>query len=239
MTLPTALAEPTGNHRRVQLPARQPAEKVRRLVEQAQAGDADAFGQIYEYYFETIFRYIKFRVANQQTAEDLTADVFLRALKHIGSFTWRGRDFGAWLVTIARNRVADHFKSGRQRFENTGVDIRDSDTFGGLTEGPEGSVLSYLAHVDMLRAVRQLNAEQQECVVLRFLRGLSVAETAQIMGKNEGAIKALQYRARNALVRLLVSAPGAPVDRAHNDRVSRQEIAATVAPHAGHRNIRR
>jgi RNA polymerase sigma-70 factor (ECF subfamily) len=233
MTLLAALAEPTGNHR----PVQSHAERLRRLVEQAQAGDADAFGHIYEHYYEIIFRYVKHRVANQQTAEDLTADVFLRAFKNITRFTWQGRDLGAWLVTIARNRLADHFKSGRQRYESTVVDICANDTLGGLTEGPEGSVLRHLACVDMLRAVRQLNAEQRECVILRFLRGLSVAETAQIMGKNEGAVKALQYRARNSLIRLLMpTEPGAPAVVARNSRLPRQDRGANRR--AAHQNMR-
>lgn len=231
MTVLTALAEPTDNHRPVHLPQQPLAERLRRLVEQAQAGDPDAFGQIYAHYFETIFRYIKFRVGNQQTAEDLTGDVFLRAFKHIAGFTWQGRDLGAWLVTIARNLVADHYKSGRQRFESTGLDVGDSDALVGLTDGPEGSVLRHLTNMDMLRAVRQLNAVQQECIVLRFLRGLSVAETAQIMGKNEGAVKALQYRARNSLIRLLqIPAPGT-AERAHNDLSSRLGPGTPVPRH--------
>src|SRR4029450_9068296 len=73
---------------------------------------------------------------NRQLAEDLTADTFLRALKRIGSFTWQGRDPGAWLVTIARNLVADHFKSGRYRLEVTTGDVLDADR---EDRGPEGS----------------------------------------------------------------------------------------------------
>jgi RNA polymerase sigma-70 factor (ECF subfamily) len=74
-----------------------------------------------------VFRFVYFRVGNRQLAEDLTSDTFLRALKRIGSFTWQGRDLGAWLVTIARNLVADHFKSGRYRLEVTTGDVLDAD----------------------------------------------------------------------------------------------------------------
>jgi RNA polymerase sigma-70 factor (ECF subfamily) len=180
------------------------AAEVWALVERAQAGDADAFGLIYDRYLDTVFRFIYFRVGNRPLAEDLTADTFLRALKRIGSFTWQGRDLGAWLVTIARNLVADHFKSGRYRLEVTTGDVLDADR---EDRGPEGSpelaVVDHITNVALLSAVRQLNPEQQECIVLRFLQGFSVAETAQAMGKNEGAIKALQYRAVRALHRLL------------------------------------
>ncbi|HWH00573.1 MAG TPA: ECF subfamily RNA polymerase sigma factor, BldN family [Pilimelia sp.] len=180
------------------------AAEVWALVERAQAGEAEAFGLIYDRYVDTVFRFIYFRVGNRQLAEDLTSDTFLRALKRIGSFTWQGRDLGAWLVTIARNLVADHFKSGRYRLEVTSGDVLDADREDRGPEGsPEAAVVDHITNVALLTAVKQLNPEQQECIVLRFLQGFSVAETAQAMGKNEGAIKALQYRAVRALARLL------------------------------------
>ncbi|GAA2619006.1 hypothetical protein GCM10010399_57570 [Dactylosporangium fulvum] len=181
-----------------------PASEVWALIERAQAGDGQAFGLLYDRYFDTVFRFVYFRVGNRQLAEDLTADTFLRALKRIGSFTWQGRDLGAWLVTIARNLVADHFKSGRYRLEVTTGDVLDADRPDRGPEGsPEAAVIDHITNVDLLKAVKQLNPEQQECIVLRFLHGFSVAETAQAMNKNEGAIKALQYRAVRALARLL------------------------------------
>jgi RNA polymerase sigma-70 factor, ECF subfamily len=180
------------------------AAEVWGLVERAQAGESEAFGLIYDRYMDTVFRFIYFRVGNRQLAEDLTADTFLRALKRIGSSTWQGRDLGAWLVTIARNLVADHFKSGRYRLEVTTGDVLDADREDRGPEGsPEAAVVDHITNVTLLTAVKQLNPEQQECIVLRFLQGFSVAETAQAMGKNEGAIKALQYRAVRALARLL------------------------------------
>jgi RNA polymerase sigma-70 factor (ECF subfamily) len=181
-----------------------PATEVWTLVELAQGGDAGAFGKIYDRYVDTVFRFVYFRVGNRQLAEDLTSDTFLRALKRIGSFTWQGRDLGAWLVTIARNLVADHFKSGRYRLEVTTGDVLDADREDrGPEASPEVAVVDHITNIALLTAVKQLNPEQQECIVLRFLQGFSVAETAQAMGKNEGAIKALQYRAVRALARLL------------------------------------
>jgi RNA polymerase sigma-70 factor (ECF subfamily) len=143
---------------------------------------------------------IYYRVSNKPLAEDLTSETFLRALRRISTFTWQGRDFGAWLVTIARNLVADHFKSSRYRLEVPTGEMLDSDQ---TESSPEDSVLAYLSNKVLLDAVCQLNSQQQECVTLRFLHGLSVAETAKIMGKNDGAIKTLQYRAIRTLARLL------------------------------------
>ncbi|MBW1602635.1 sigma-70 family RNA polymerase sigma factor [Streptomyces sp. JJ66] len=184
--------------------ARRPAEgdsrRMMDLVERAQGGDTDAFGQLYDQYSDTVYRYIYYRVGGRATAEDLTSETFLRALRRIGTFTWQGRDFGAWLVTIARNLVADHFKSSRFRLEVTTGEMLDANE---VERSPEDSVLETLSKDALLAAVRRLNPQQQECVTLRFLQGLSVAETARIMDKNEGAIKTLQYRAVRTLARLL------------------------------------
>ncbi|MFE7516198.1 ECF subfamily RNA polymerase sigma factor, BldN family [Streptomyces sp. NPDC057540] len=170
------------------------------LVERAQAGEAEAFGRLYDQYSDTVYRYIYYRVGGKATAEDLTSETFLRALRRISTFTWQGRDFGAWLVTIARNLVADHFKSSRFRLEVTTGEMLDANE---VERSPEDSVLESLSNAALLDAVRRLNPQQQECVTLRFLQGLSVAETARVMGKNEGAIKTLQYRAVRTLARLL------------------------------------
>lgn len=174
--------------------------RMMELVERAQAGEADAFGRLYDQYSDTVYRYIYYRVGSKATAEDLTSETFLRALRRISTFTWQGRDFGAWLVTIARNLVADHFKSSRFRLEVTTGEMLDANE---VERSPEDSVLESLSNAALLDAVRRLNPQQQECVTLRFLQGLSVAETARVMGKNEGAIKTLQYRAVRTLARLL------------------------------------
>jgi RNA polymerase sigma-70 factor (ECF subfamily) len=180
-------------------------QEVFELVELAQAGDHQAFGRLYDLYSDIVYRYIYFRVGSQSLAEDLMQETFLRALRRISSFSWQGRDLAAWFVTIARNLIADHFKSGRYRLEVATADMLDSG-HDRPTDGPETEVLDMLTNVRLLEAVKQLNAEQQECVVLRFLQGLSVSETAAIMGKNDGAIKALQYRAVRTLARLLPAA---------------------------------
>jgi RNA polymerase sigma-70 factor, ECF subfamily len=176
------------------------SRRMMALVERAQSGEADAFGGLYDQYSDTVYRYIYYRVGSKATAEDLTSETFLRALRRIGTFTWQGRDFGAWLVTIARNLVADHFKSSRFRLEVTTGEMLDANE---VERSPEDSVLESLSNAALLDAVRRLNPQQQECVTLRFLQGLSVAETAHAMGKNEGAIKTLQYRAVRTLARLL------------------------------------
>ncbi len=177
-------------------------ERVRltALVTLAQRGDAEAFGQIYDLYVDAVYRYLYYRVGSPTLAEDLTSETFLRALRRIDSFSWQGKDIGAWFVTIARNLVSDHFKSSRFRLEVPTGDILDADRADG---GIEDVVVDRLESAELLKAVRELKPEQQECIVLRFLQGLSVAETAKVMQRSDGAVKQLQLRAIRALARLV------------------------------------
>lgn len=170
------------------------------LVQLAQQGDGEAFGQIYDRYVDQVYRYLYYRLGSHPLAEDLTSETFLRALRRIDSFHWQGRDIGAWFVTIARNLVTDHFKSSRFRLEVTTGDMLDADR---ADEGIEEQVVERLENAALLDAVRQLKPEQQECIVLRFLQGLSVAETAAVMRRSDGAVKQLQLRAVRALAKLV------------------------------------
>lgn len=170
------------------------------LVRAAQAGDMEAFSELYERYYDVVFRYVLFRMNDRTLAEDITQEAFVRALRRIGSVTYQGRDIAAWFVTIARNLIFDHVKSSRYRLESTTADIVDLSP---TTHGPEQQVLDGATNDELIRCVRKLNPDQQECITLRFLQGLSVAETANIMDRNEGAVKALQHRAVRRLAQLL------------------------------------
>jgi RNA polymerase sigma-70 factor (ECF subfamily) len=170
------------------------------LVRCAQDGDLEAFGQLYDHYVTLVHRYVLHRVGDRAQAEDLTSETFVRALRRLDSLSFQGRDVGAWLVTIARNLVLDHVRSSRYRLEVTTADMRDADR---ATDGPEDAVLARLTGEQVLACVRRLGGEQQECISLRFLQGLSVAETAAVMGKGDGAVRALQYRAVRRLAGLL------------------------------------
>jgi len=182
-------------------------QRIAGLVALAQQGDGEAFGEIYDAYVDMIYRYLYYRVGSHSLAEDLTSETFLRALRRIDSFSWQGKDIGAWFTTIARNLVTDHVKSSRFRLEVTTADMLDADR---ADDGIEGEVLTRLQNAALLDAVRQLKPEQQECIVLRFLQGLSVAETADVMGRTEGAVKQLQLRAVRALAKLLPPAEVLP-----------------------------
>jgi RNA polymerase sigma-70 factor (ECF subfamily) len=118
----------------------------------------------------------------------------------MASFRWQGKDFGAWLMTIARNLTTDHFKAGRTRLEYVTEDMSPHDE---PTEGPETSVLASLTNRALLTALTQLPQEQQECLVMRFLQGLSISETAMVLGRSDGAVKQLQLRGVRNLAKLL------------------------------------
>lgn len=170
------------------------------LVHSAQEGDRSAFAELYDRYVDVVFRYVLFRVRDRELAEDVTSETFLRALRRITSVTYQGRDVGAWFVTIARNLMLDHVKSSRFRLEVATADVDDTRR---VESGPENQVLSKVTRAALLECVGQLGDDQRECIVLRFLQGLSVAETARVMARNEGAVKALQHRAVRRLAQLL------------------------------------
>jgi len=166
----------------------------------ARNGDKDAFGQLYDHYQPSVYRFLYYRVGSATLAEDLTAETFFRALRSMHSFRWQGKDFGAWLMTIARNLTADHFKAGRTRLEQTTEDMQTLDS---TSEGPEIEVLSSLTNEALLRALGELPTEQRECLIMRFLQGLSIAETAEILGRSSGAVKQLQLRGVRNLAKLI------------------------------------
>jgi RNA polymerase sigma-70 factor, ECF subfamily len=183
-------------------------EPVWRLVYAAQMGDALAFGELYDRYVDAVYRYVLFRVDDRAVAEDLTSETFARALRRISSVSYQGRDVGAWFMTIARNLVLDHVKSSRYRREVITADVGDTPgrpagVAAGVTSSPENEVIAAATNAELMRCVAKLNPDQRECIMLRFMQGLSVAETADLMGRKENAIKALQHRAVRRLAQLL------------------------------------
>lgn len=184
-------------------------EDVIALVDRARDGDHEAFASLYDRYVERVYRFIVYRVGGDSAlAEDITSEVFLRALRKIKGFTWQGRDVGAWFLTIARNLVLDHFKSGRHRLESVGFEAPQAGGVGDEVVDAEDEALSRISHNDLYKAISRLGNEQQEVIYWRFLQGYSVNEAAAAMGKSDGAIKALQYRAVKALYKLVVVEEG-------------------------------
>jgi RNA polymerase sigma-70 factor (ECF subfamily) len=170
------------------------------VIERARSGDRHAFAELYDTHVDAVYRYILYRVREPSDAEDLTSDVFTRAFASIHRYRWQGKSFLAWLYTIARNAVTDK----RRRTRPT-VDIDNAYTL--AEDGPTAHEHAVRGEqVEALRgAVKFLTTEQQEVLTLRFIENMSSRQVARVLGKNEGAIRALQFRALGRLRKLLTS----------------------------------
>jgi len=173
-------------------------EKEKSLIYQAQRQEPGAFDQLYQRYFDRIFRYIASKVGNGTDAEDLTQQVFLKALEHVDSFNWQGVPFSCWLFRIAHNQVVDYVRK------------KNKERVLPLDEARVMSVADPVLLTEQKLRVEQLNAAcqqltklQHKVIYLRFIAELPSAEVAQLMGKSEGAIKALQHSALKKLHRIL------------------------------------
>ena len=170
------------------------------LTRRAQQGDKEAFAQLYESYFDKIYRYMILRVGKTAEAEDMTQQVFVRAYKSIPSFKWKGVPFSAWLFRIARNLVIDHVRKEKKKptvpFEESLV-ASDSN--------PHLEVERRMDIEQLVSATKRLTEAQREVIGLRFAAGLSIAEVSGAMGKTVGAVKALQHSAIVALRRMMLA----------------------------------
>jgi len=171
---------------------------IERLVGEARAGDALAFGQLFDHFHLPIYRYIVSRVHSPADTEDLTQLVFVKALEALPRYESRGIPFGGWLFRLARNAVVDFT---RTRHEH--VDLEAAIDHGSGGPGPEDVAL-IRGELDAVgAALTALTDDQREAIALRFFAGLSAREAAEVMGRQEGTIRGLQFRAIAALRRQL------------------------------------
>ena len=168
------------------------------LVRRAQKRDAEAFSQLYETYFDKIYRYCCLKLSNEMEAEDMTQRVFIKALDSICSYQCKGVPFSAWLFRIAHNQLVDHY---RKHSKQATVQIDDLPI--AAKDDPE-KVAERRLEIDKVNEMsKKLTAAQREVISLRFAAELSIAEVANMMGKSEGAIKALQHSAILALRKMM------------------------------------
>ncbi len=171
------------------------------LVRRAQQRDTEALAQIYEAYFDKIYRYIAMRIRNEMEAEDMTQQVFMKVLQSISSYKNTGVPFSSWIYRIAHNQVVDFL---RQQNKKATVDI-EGLPIPDMGDDPQYTMEQQVDKEELKRATKNLTAAQQEVLSLRFAGELSIAQCAEIMGKSEGAIKALQHSAVLALRKALVN----------------------------------
>lgn len=171
-------------------------------VTRAVAGDPDAFGDLYAEHYPLVFRFIFRRVGNPNLAEDLAADVFLRAFNRVQGFVWQGTSIAAWLLMISRNIVSDYYRSPRYRKETLyGAAEELNCPADDFESRPEEVVIDHMMINDVTRLLPQLSPDQREVLTLRFIDDLSLLETAEKTGRTEGSVKALQYRATRSLAK--------------------------------------
>ena len=169
------------------------------LIRRAQENDREAFREIYETYFDKIFRYLAIKTGDRTEAEDMTQQVFLKALQSISSFKWKGVPFSAWLYRIAHNQVIDYYRKQKKK----AVTLQD-DTRVAADDDPQEMAEKRVDIEQVLAAAQNLTDAQREVISLRFSSDLSTAEVARIMGKSQGAVKALQHSAIVSLRRTLL-----------------------------------
>ena len=168
------------------------------LVRRAQSGDRDAFAALYRAYVQAIYRYMLVRLSNAQQAEDLTAEVFLRAVDGLPRYSNRGLPFGAWLFRIARDRLVDYYRQSARR-----PTLALEDSLPSELPDPGAAAEGMALTQALSEALRQLTDEQRDVIQFRYMENWSLEETAQALNKSVNAIKALQHRALGALYRLL------------------------------------
>jgi len=178
------------------VPATDPAEPA--LIRRAQQGEAEALAELYQRHTPAIFRYFFFRVNDQALAEDLTGEVFLHMVEALPRYVERGVPFAAWLFRIAHARLVDHHRRAAHRPTES-----LSDSQPDRAPSPEDQAHSLAETRRLKKAIAGLTEEQQTVIQLRFVEGYSLEETARVMGKTSGAIKAMQHRALHRLAQQL------------------------------------
>ncbi len=187
-------SEPAQNIR----PSKEREAKERRLIEAAQS-DPARFGEVYEHYFALVYAYVARRVRNRDEAEDLTAEVFRKALASLPRFKWRGAPFAVWLFRIASNMIADRSKRVAREvsLDESGATARGNSAL--INKGADTSQQKDLEDSErralLFRLVDELAEDQGRVLVMRFAEEKSIREIAEALGRSEGAVKQLQFRA--------------------------------------------
>ena len=171
---------------------------IERLVDEARAGDAWAFGRLFDHYHLQVYRFVVSRVRRPSDAEDLTQLVFVKALEALPRYESRGVPFGGWLFRLARNAVIDHVRTSHEH-----ADLAQSVEQAGDDAGPDELAAIRQDIEAVRRALATLTDDQRDAIALRFFAGLSAREAAVAMGKQEGTIRGLQFRAIATLRRQL------------------------------------
>ena len=169
-----------------------------RLVDAAKAGNPQAFAELYDAYVERVTRYVYFRVSENNDTEDLVAQVFLKAWESLDRYKMGSSPFIAWLYTIARNLVIDHYRTKK------GVlPLEEAIAFPSDMEMPDEEAQTRFDLQAMRDALQFLTSDQQQALILKYIAGLPNDSIAKIMNKQEGTIRGLQMRALQTLAKYM------------------------------------
>lgn len=163
---------------------------------QLAGSNPEAFGELYSRHVNRIYNYIYYRTGNHHDAEDLSARVFQRALRHVGAFEDKGVPFTAWLYRIAHNLVANWH---RDRSRRPVIPLDQHVAVSEVAVHPEVEAIAHEEQTLLLDAVRDLPDDRQQLLILKFVERMSNAQIGEVMGRTEGAIKSLYHRTLNAL----------------------------------------
>lgn len=170
-------------------------------IQRARKGDREAIAELYGCYQASVFTYIFYRVSDQECAEDLTGEVFVRMIEKLPSYIHNDRPVLAWLYTIAHNLVIDHY---RNNYEINPMPLEESLVANSHEEGhPAQRTEEHLVQECLARVMQLLTEEQRQVIQLKFIEDREIAEVAALLGRNERAIRSLQHRALAALQRAI------------------------------------
>jgi len=180
------------------------ANITEKLILAAQNGDMDAFGSLYDMYLPRIYRYCIARVRNAAESEDLSEEIFIKALTNLHKFNWNNalggtNPFIAWLFRIAHNHVI----SFTRRLSNKTPTTELGEWIPDQTLSPSQQVESQISIDEVFIFVQKLPNAQRDVIMMRFSAGLSIAETAAALDKNESNIKVLQHKGVTTLKKMM------------------------------------
>jgi RNA polymerase sigma-70 factor (ECF subfamily) len=193
-------------------------KEIDKLVQQAQKGDKQAFEKLYMIFADNIYRYLRYMMSDEETAYDLTSQVFLKAYENLKSYRFKGYSFSAWLYRIAHNVAMDWFRSRKRIPDEVGIDqlvetVVDS-------KAPSFEEIS-IDRIAIESALKELTEKQRQVMILKYIEQMNNDEVGQILGKTSSAVKALSARALKELRKIILL------------QHAREQAAEKEATHAG------
>lgn len=181
-------------------------DEERLMVEEAKV-NREAFGLLYDAYYAKIFGYVQRRTADIPIAQEITSDVFCKALENIKKYEWRGIPFSSWLYQIAANEIINHYRRENHRNPHPNLYIGNNENYTGSLQAElcqaQDEMKTFETYLDLHHGISQLPVKYQEVIMLRFFEGMQFNEIAQVMQKSENTVKTLLYRGLEKLRRVM------------------------------------